>query len=368
MQPAEESVEQMKAVFMDGVEKIEVRDAPVPEPGPGEALLKVHSCAVCGSDIKIFRHGNKRLQYPVIVGHEISGEIVTAGENVEAVAVGDRVAVGADVPAVWNQNVPGGDSFIDYATGHEFDGGFAHFMLLNQRMLEFGPVSHIPDSLGYDAACLAEPLACAVKGLEFGQFGRGKSIAVIGLGPIGCMILELAKAYGASRIFGIQRSRRRLEAAKKLAPEARFICTTDEHPVETVLSETGGRGVDMVVTTSGSVQAHKDAIQMVAHLGYVNLFGGLRGEPELCIDSNIIHYKECFVMGTHGSDPRHHKEAVRLLSTGAVHGQWYVSETFPLARISDAYAFHEAHGGMKAVVHPWDTVESAGSHRGGRRE
>jgi len=347
-------VSEMNAVFMDAVESIEVRKAPVPSPGAGEALLKVQSCAVCGSDIKIYRYGNKRLTYPVIVGHEIAGEIVEVGAEVGAVKPGDRVAVGADVPGVWNENVPGKDSFIDFATGHEFDGGFAQFMLLNRRMLEFGPVSHVPDTLTYDAASLAEPLACAVKGLEFGRFGRGKTIAVIGLGPIGCMILELATAYGASKIFAIQRSRPRMEAAKRFAPDARFICIQDEDPVETVLAETGGRGVDMVITTSGSVQAHKDAIEMVGHLGYVNLFGGLRGQPELCIDSNIIHYKECFVTGTHGSDPRHHKEAVRLLSSGSVHGEWYISETFPLARIHDAYAFHESHQGFKAIVHPWD--------------
>lgn len=344
----------MNAVFMDGIEQIELRKSPVPSPKPAEALLKVHACTVCGSDIKIYRYGNKRLNYPVIVGHEIAGEIVEAGPEVAAVAVGDRVSVGADVPGLWNENVQGKDSFIDYATGHEFDGGFAQYMLLNQRMLEFGPVTHIPDHLSYDAASLGEPLACAVKGLEFGRFGPGKSIAVIGLGPIGCMILELAQAYSGGQIFAIQRSRPRLEAARRFAPGARFICTQDENPVETVRAETDGRGVDMVITTSGSVEAHKDAIDMVGHLGYVNFFGGLRGQPPLTFDSNIIHYKECFVMGTHGSDPRHHKEAIRLLSSESVHGEWYVSETFPLSRIVEAYEFHEAHKGLKAIVHPWD--------------
>ena len=148
--------------------------------------------------------------------------------------------------------------------------------------------------------------------------------------------------------------RHRRAPAKEAGVSAETSAPQDEDPVATVLAETGGRGVDMVITTSGSVQAHKDAIEIVGHLGYVNLFGGLRGQPELCIDSNIIHYKECFVMGTHGSDPKHHKEAVRLLAGGAVHGEWYVSETFPLARIDDAYAFHESHQGLKAIVHPWD--------------
>ncbi len=344
--------ETMRAVFMDGVERIEVRDAPIPKPGPGEALLKVHACSVCGSDIKIYRYGNARLTYPVIVGHEIAGEVVAVGDGVEAVSRGDRVAVGADVPGVWNTNVRDKDSYIDYASGHEFDGGFAEFMLLNQRMLEFGPVSHIPDSLEYDQAALAEPLACVIKGLDFGNFGRGKSIAVIGLGPLGCMTLELAKGYGASQIFAIQRSRARLDAARDFAPNAHFICTLDEDPVEAVLNATGGRGVDMVMTTSGNVVAHRQAIEMVGHLGYVNLFGGLRGEPNLEIDSNIIHYKECFVMGTHGSDPAHHKEAVRFLATGVVHGERYISKTFGIESIAEAYAFHEGHTAFKAVVHP----------------
>lgn len=339
---------------MDGVEQVEVRSASVPTPGPREALLKVHACSVCGSDIKIYRYGNKRLNYPVIVGHEIAGEVVQVGADVQAVKLGDRVSVGADIPAVWHQNVPGRDSYIDYATGHEFDGGFAHYMLLNERMVEFGPLTHIPDRLGYDAAALAEPLACAIKGLEYGNFSRGRSICVIGLGPIGCMILELAQAYGASQVFAVQRSRPRMETAKRFAPLARFICTQDEDPVATVLDETDGRGVDLVITTSGSVQAHKDAIRMVGHLGYVNLFGGLRGEPELCIDSNIIHYKECFVTGSHGSGPRHHQEAVRLLASGEVHGDWYVTATFPLSQILEAYAYHESHQGLKAIVHPWD--------------
>ena len=345
----------MQAAYMDGIENVQVREAPIPKPGPREALIKVHSCSVCGSDIKIYRYGNTRLHYPVIVGHEVAGEVVEVGEQVEAVRVGDRVAVGADVPGVWNQNVPGKDTYIDYATGHEFDGGFAHYMLLNERMVEFGPVSHIPHSLPYDQACLAEPLACAIKGLEMVRFGRGKSISVIGLGPIGCMVLELARAYGAREIYAVQRSRTRLDMARRFVPDAHFICTLDTDPVACIRRETNGRGVDVVITTSGSVSAQKAAIAMVGQLGCVNLFGGLRGEPELSFDSNIIHYKECCVTGSHGSAPRHHKQAVRMLAAHEVHGGWYVSKTFPLARILDAYAYHESHAAFKAIVHPWDT-------------
>jgi L-iditol 2-dehydrogenase len=342
----------MNACFLVDVNRIEVRQTPIPSPGPGEALLKVKACTVCGSDIKIWRYGNKRVKMPSIIGHEVAGEVVEVGPGVEAVSVGDRVQIGADVPGYWNENVPGKTSFIDYATGHEFAGGFAEYMLLNEKLLQFGPVAHIPESLSYEEAALAEPLACAINGLELAQFSFGKSICVIGLGPIGCMILELTKAYGAGKVFAAQRSPARLEMAREFRPDARFVATAREDLVDVVMKETDGLGVDLVMTTAGSVKSHEDAINIVGHRGYVNLFGGLRGEPKLELDSNIIHYKECFVMGSHGSLPRHNKMAVQALATGLVSGSRYISRRFPLTKIQEAFDFHESRAGMKVAVMP----------------
>jgi L-iditol 2-dehydrogenase len=342
----------MKAAFLEGIEEISLRDTEVPVPGEGEALLKVDTCTVCGSDLKIFHYGNRRIDYPRIVGHEVSGEVVEVGSGVEAVRKGDKVAVGADIPGVWNTNVPGKTSFVDYATGHEFDGGFAEYMLLNSDMLRFGPVTKMPEGLGYEAAALAEPLACALHGLELAQFGPGKSLVIIGLGPIGIMLLQLGRAFGASKIFGAQRSKKRLEMAKPFLPEGRFVSTQEEDLVQVVMDETDGLGADCVITSAGTVQSHVDAIHMVAHRGYVNLFGGLRNEPKLSIDSNIIHYKECFVTGSHGSLPRHHKHAVQLIARGAVEAEKLISKRFPLKEIREAYAFHESREGLKCAVKP----------------
>ncbi|TVQ41284.1 MAG: L-threonine 3-dehydrogenase [Spirochaetaceae bacterium] len=342
----------MNAAFLDGIDDINVRQTDVPAPKADEALLKVNSCAVCGSDLKIFHYGNQRVKYPTIVGHEVSGEVVEVGTAVEAVGVGDRVAVGADIPGVWNTNVAGKTEFVDYATGHEFAGGFAQYMLLNAEMIKFGPMTRLPDQLSFEAGALAEPLACALHGLELAQFGPGKSIAVIGLGPIGVMILQVAHAYGASGVFGIQRSRTRLEMARRMVDNVRYIAAEEQNVVETVLAETDGLGVDCVITSAGTVQSHVDAIHMVAHRGFVNLFGGLRGQPPLTIDSNIIHYKECFVTGSHGCLPRHHKQAVQLLASGKVSGDRYIHRRFPLDRIRDAYAYHESRAGLKVVIKP----------------
>jgi len=345
----------MKAAVLEAADRITVREVEPPSCGPGEALLKVRACAVCGSDIRIYHFGNDRVRYPAVIGHEIAGEIVEVGAGVTRVKAGDRIALGADVPCgtcYWCTNGMGTNCAINYAVGYQFPGGFQQYMVLNKTILKFGPVSPIPDELSYREAALAEPLACAINGLELARFGLGKSLCIIGLGPIGCMMLELSRVFGASLVFAAQRSPARLEMARQFREDARFVCTDTEDLVQTVMRETDGQGVDLAITTAGTVKAHEDAIAMVRHRGYVNLFGGLKNQPKLCIDSNLIHYKECFVMGSHGSLPHHHLKAVQLIARGDVSASRYISRVFPLDEINDAFRFHESRKGLKVIVDP----------------
>ena len=345
----------MKAAVFEELERIAVKEVERSGCGDWEVVLEVGACAVCGSDLRIYHYGNERVSPPAVIGHEISGKIVETGKDVGRWKAGDRVAVGADVPCgtcYWCANGMGTNCAINYAIGYQFPGGFQQYMVLNDTTLSYGPVTAIPDGISFREAALAEPLACAINGLELARFGLGKSLCIIGLGPIGCMMLELSRAFGAARVFAVQRSRARLEMAKRFREDARFISTEQEDPVETVLRETDGRGVDLAITTAGTVQAHEAAIRMVAHRGYVNLFGGLKNQPKLCIDSNLIHYKECFVMGSHGSLPRHHKTAVDLIAAGVVHARDYISKVYPLEKIQEAFSYHESRRGLKVVVEP----------------
>jgi L-iditol 2-dehydrogenase len=345
----------MKVAVLEKLEKLSVQEAAMPACGEHEAVLKVNACSVCGSDIRIFHYGNDRVKMPAVIGHEIAGEIVQVGSRVQGFAKGERVAVGADVPCGtcrWCTNGMGTNCRINYAIGYQFPGGYQQYMVLNQTTLDFGPVTKIPAGLSFAEAALAEPLACAVNGLELAQFSLGKSICIIGLGPIGCMMLELTRVFGASKVFAAQRSRTRLDMARRYLPDARYVATEEENLVDVVMRETDGEGVDLAITTAGTVQAHEDAIRMVAHRGYVNLFGGLKNQPKLAIDSNLIHYKECFVMGSHGSLPRHHGKAVGLIARGSVTAKSYVSEVFPLEKIADAFAYHESRAGLKVIVAP----------------
>jgi L-iditol 2-dehydrogenase len=345
----------MTAAVLETLNLLSVKTMPAPECGEEEAVLEVNACAVCGSDIRIFHYGNDRVKPPTVIGHEIAGRIVQVGRSVRRVKEGQRIALGADVPCgtcKWCTTDRGTNCSINYAIGYQFPGGFQQRMVLNATTLNYGPVTPIPDTLSYAEAAIAEPLACALNGLELARFGIGKSICIIGLGPIGCMMLELSKVFGASKVFAAQRSRARLEMARPFLPGARFIATESEDLVETVMMETEGEGVDLAITTSGSVQAHEEAIRMVAHRGYVNLFGGLKNQPKLTFDSNLIHYKECFVMGSHGSLPRHHRVAVDLIARGAVQAKKYISAVYPLEKTAEAFAYHESRAGLKVVVAP----------------
>ncbi|MBK7494202.1 MAG: alcohol dehydrogenase catalytic domain-containing protein [Candidatus Omnitrophica bacterium] len=345
----------MLAAVLEDLNQLTLKELPTPEIDADSALLRVESVSVCGSDIRIFRHGNPRVVPPAIIGHETSGVVVKVGENVTRVKEGDRVAIGADVPCGqcwWCRNGYGNNCAINYAVGYQIPGAFAQYMKLPRLLLEEGPVTPFSDKISFDTASLAEPLGCAINGLEIVNMSIGRTVAIMGLGPIGCMMIDLARVMGAVKVIAIQRSRKRLEIARAYNADV-YICTEDEDVVQRCREETGGEGPNIVVTTSGSVEAHEQAIEMVSHRGYVNLFGGLpKGTRPMSVLSNTIHYKECFVTGSHGCVPRHHEIAVRLLENGSVRTEPIITHHFPLSRIHEAFAAMESRQGMKIVVHP----------------
>jgi L-iditol 2-dehydrogenase len=345
----------MKAAVLEALDKIVVQEVETPQIDDHSALLKVESVAVCGSDIRIFHHGNPRVKPPAIIGHEIAGTVVEAGRQVTRVRPGQRVAVGADVPCgacAWCRDGLGNNCDINYAIGYQIPGGFAQYMKLPRLVLEQGPVTPFSDALGFDAAALAEPLACAINGLELVKMSLGKTVVLVGMGPIGCMMIDLARLMGATKVICVQRSQRRMEIARQYGADV-YLDSAQEDVVARCRAETGGKGPDVVVTTCGSVEVHEQAIEMVAHRGYVNLFGGLgKGVRPMSVFSNTIHYKECFVTGSHGCVPRHHELAVALLEKGLVRTAPLITHHFPLDKINDALATMEGRGGMKIIVHP----------------
>ncbi len=345
----------MKAAVLEDGGQVVYRDVPDPIVDDHSALLRVESVAICGSDLRIIKSGNPRVKPPAIIGHETAGVVVAAGKGVTRVKVGDRVAVGADVPCGqcrWCRNGLGNNCSINYAIGYQIPGAYAEYMLLTQLVLDEGPVTPFSDKLSFDEAALAEPLACAINGLEMAGLSLGKTVVIIGLGPIGCMMIDLCRVMGAVKVIAVQRSRLRMEIARAYEADA-YIASEEEDVVARCLEETGGEGPDVVMTTCGSVEAHEQAVEMVAHRGVVNLFGGLGKDVRpMSLLSNTVHYKECFVTGSHGSVPRHHEMAVKLLERGSVRVRPLITHTFPLSRVNEALSVMERRQGMKIVMHP----------------
>jgi len=345
----------MLAAILEAPGKMEVKEVPRPRVGKKEMLLRVRACAVCGSDIRIFRHGNPRVKPPQTIGHEIAGEVVEVGEGVEGFKVGERLAVGADVPCgrCWFcRNGHGNNCPENYAIGYQFPGGFAEYLLLNEMTVNFGPVHHVPEGLGLEVAALAEPLGCCLNGLECSMLSAGESVLIIGAGPAGCLLAEAAKALGARKVILAQRSRPRLEMARQFRADV-FICTEEEDLRGRVLEETGGEGVDIAVIACASLQAQEEAIGLVRNRGRVNCFGGLpAGSARARLDSNLIHYKELHVHGSHGSVPRHHHIALGMLASGAVRAEGLITHHFPLSQVAQAFSAAESREGMKVIVHP----------------
>ena len=345
----------MKAAVYLKKDNMEVREVPTPEVDAGSILVKVHSCAVCGSDIRIFHHGNPRVKPPQILGHESSGEVVEAGANVTNFKKGDRIAIGADVPCgecAFCEAGIGNNCQVNYAMGYQFAGSFAEYVLLNKTVVNYGPVHKIQEGVSYDEAALAEPLACVLNAVELINIRLGDTVVIIGAGPIGCMIIPIAYMSGASRVIVVQRSRPRMEAAKKFGADV-YICSSEEDPTSRILEETGGLGADVIFTANSSPQSHADALKMAKNRARISLFGGLPDGSSVTMDTNIIHYKELCIMGAHGSLPRHHRQALGLIESRHPDIRQFISHRFPLDNIKEAFLTAEGHSGMRVIVKPW---------------
>jgi len=241
---------------------------------------------------------------------------------------------------------------INYALGYQFPGGFAEYVLLNQTTLRYGPLHHIPKSLDYPLATLAEPLACCLNGLERSQLRPGDTVVIIGAGPAGCLLAMASKALGAAKVILAQRSRPRLEMARITGADV-LVLTSEEDLAERVMEETSGLGAEVVVVACASPEAQAQALRLVKNRGHVNLFAGLPpGSPPIAVDTNLIHYKECYVHGSHGSLPRHHRAALDLLAAGRIKPAGLITHTFPLEAILEAFQVVEERRGMKVVVTP----------------
>lgn len=336
----------MKAVFMEGLSRLALKELPNPIIAEGEVLVKVDSCAICGSDIRIFEKGNKRVKYPTILGHEIAGTVVESRNRM--FKAGDRLAFGADIPCgkcVWCKKGFSNNCENNIAFGYEYQGGFAEYLKLDRRIIEYGPVAAISKTadISQDELSISEPLGCCINGMErCGDFKK-KDILILGAGPIGVIFAKLAKINCALRVILCDIDEDRLKIVKIPGVELMTIPG---------LRKTNKK-FDVIIVACPSLKAQEDAFSYIKKRGIINFFGGLpENSKDLSISSNKIHYDEISVVGSHGSTPIQHKNAVDLIINRKIIVDDLISKRFPLDKLNEAMKEAKNKKNLKVIINP----------------
>jgi L-iditol 2-dehydrogenase len=343
----------VKAAILKKIEDLVIEEVKTPSPNDDELVVKVKACTICGTDVKIFHHGHRLISFPRITGHEVSGIIVSKGKNVNGFVEGDRVAVAPAIPcgSCYFCTV-GYQTMCDNLTAmaYHYDGGFAEYMLVPKSAIQIGCVNKLPDNVTFEKATLAEPLACVINGYSLSGLKSGDSVLILGAGPIGCLHAELAKNSGASYIMLADVDPNRLKLTE--FTECIQIDMSKENIKDKVAEITDNRGADRVMVAAGSHKAQELSLELVSKRGSVNYFGGLpKDKPFINFNSNLVHYGEFFVVGTHGSTPLQNKQALELISSDYITPHRYLTGRFPLEQLSDGLEYAEKNKGLKAVIY-----------------
>ena len=346
----------MRAAVYLGPKNIQVQRVPMPKCGPGEIRIKVGACAICGTDMRIYTHGQKNVVPPAITGHEIAGVIDAVGAGVEGYKVGQKATIVTPVGCGHCKFCIRGihNLCVDFkAIGYDYPGGFAEYVTIGEKAVRQGNVIVMPAHVPDDEASLVEPLSCVLNGQEYLNIGVGDTVTVIGAGPIGLMHLELARAKGATKLILIEWAKARLEVAKEKFPADTYICSADEDPVKRVIEATDGVGTDVAIVACGVNQCQEQAIAMTAKMGRVSFFAGLpKDKPTITFDSNTMHYKEISVFGAFASHASQYVQALALIAARKVDARKFITKHFSLENMVEGIVGYKAGTDHKMVVVP----------------
>ncbi|OLS23577.1 MAG: putative L-threonine 3-dehydrogenase [Candidatus Thorarchaeota archaeon AB_25] len=341
----------MKAAMYYGIGDVRYEEVDIPEIGPGELLIKVGTALTCGTDVKTYKRGHPVLikQIPSLFGHEYAGTIEAVGEGVEDFKVGMRV--------VATNSAPCGDCFYckrdmpnlcTWLKDNLVNGAFAEYIKVPEPIVRWN-THQIPDSLSFRDAALTEPLACVVHGIEESNIRLGDTVVVIGAGPIGQMLIMLAKKNGASTVIASDLAELRRDIALKAGADI-VIDPSKEDPVERVKQETAGRGADVVIEAVGIRQTWEQAVDMTRDAGTTVLFGGAASGTQFELDTGRFHYGQLTIKGVFHLKPKHVERALKLIIAGDVNTDLLITHEMPVEKIGEALEMMGAGKTMKISI------------------
>ena len=344
----------MRAALLYGKEDLRIEDLPMPEIGPEEILLQVKAAAICGTDIRMYKNGAKGVgpRSPLVLGHELSGVVVKAGKAVRGVQEGTPVAVAPNMGCgTCDACVSGNTQLCDNgfrAFGINLPGGFAEFLRIPAEAVRQGNLCPIGPEVSFAAAALAEPLSCVYNAFQRCAIRPGDRVLIIGAGPIGLMHAKLARLGGAARVVLNDLSEERLEICRKLEPG---LATIAGEVTPRLMSMTGGRGADVVITACPAPEAQVTALKVAAMNGRVLFFGGLPADRAIVgLDTNLIHYRQLVVSGTTRQSLSQYRAVLRLIEDGLLKVDDLVSARWPVDSIRDGFAAVMRGSGLKHAV------------------
>ncbi len=331
--------ELMNAAVLYGKEDLRLEQVPIPQPGPGEIVVRVGAALTCGTDLKVYRRGYhaKMLKPPMPFGHELAGTIAAVGEGVTHFSVGDRVAPMNSAPC---------DACYFCRKGQQNlcddllfnNGAYAEYLPVPARIVARNTL-RVPDLLPLEFAALTEPLACVIRGLEESHAQSGDSMIVIGAGPIGLMFIHAAALAGVhviaivkrdeqaatARHFGAQQTlvigemspTEGIEAARALTPEA--------------------RGADIVIEAVATPATWEQAVAIVRKGGLVNFFGGPPAGTVVALDTNRLHYGDITLKASFHHTPATCRTAFELIASGRFHAADFLTGDALLGDIPEVF-------------------------------
>jgi L-iditol 2-dehydrogenase len=342
----------MIAAVLYGKENLQIESVSVPKIEKGDVLVRVQAALTCGTDVKVFRRGYhaRMIVPPALFGHELAGDIVAIGSEVQGFRIGQRVVAANSAPCLECFYCKrGNENLCDDLLFN--NGAYAEYIRIPARIVERN-MYEIPSHVTYQDAALIEPLACVMRGLDETSIRSGDQVAVIGLGPIGLMFVRLAKAYGA-RVIAIGRRKTQLSRAAEMGADELLISGESEKTVSQVREVTGGRGADIAIEAVGHPDAWQMAVKLLRRGGTVNFFGGCPNDSRISLDTSLLHYSEITCKASFHHTPAHIRKALDFVSRGVITARDFVNRVEPLANLLEVMRHLMSHNGhMKTAIIP----------------
>lgn len=337
----------MKAARFLGNKTFEVTELPQPHAGPGELVLRNRVCGVCGTDVHIYHGepGSADVCPPVVLGHEYSAQVVEVGEGVSGFTVGDHVTVDPNIYCGRCNPCQNGRKQLCLhmeAIGVTRDGGFAQY-----SQIPASQAFKLDPQVPWEAAAMAEPLACCVHGIDLAGIRPGQKVCVVGGGAIGLIMVQLAKLSGAARILLSEPNEKRRQVGLQLGADAAIDPT--QPGWDQLFSREMGEGAQVVIECVGNVTAVKSAFQFAAKGATILLFSVPKVDSTFQLPLFDVYKKELTIKGSF-VNPDTHARAVALINSGKVDFGPIVTHRFTLDQLPQAIAMQMSEESIKVVV------------------